>query len=103
MVGTPEYLGVAFVVTADAHAAMGAAVQKDMDLPVEISREDDGLRAHLGDEVVARILDLALVPDVEPSAAEYPSFFFLVDVFIHEDLATDLAGGRIDHRRGPTN
>ena len=59
--------------------------------------QDDGLRSHLGDEVIAWVFDLAFVSDIEPSTREYPFLLFLVDILIHENFAADFAYARIDH------
>ena len=71
-----------------------------MNFPGPVAGENDRFLAHLGDEEISRILDLALVADIKPGARENPLLFFLVDVLVHENFAADFALVHVDKVAG---
>src|SRR3954447_8378104 len=97
-----ERLRVALVVAANLHATVPAGIEQDMNTALEVARENDGLLAHAGDEVVTGIGDLASVPDEQPGAREDLLLLARVDLLAHEDFAANDATLQIDqalHRR----
>src|SRR5947207_9890580 len=73
-----------------------------MNAALKVAREDDGLLAHAGDEIVTGIWNLAFVPDEQPGASEDLLLLALVDLLAHEDFTADDAMLQIDqvlHRR----
>jgi hypothetical protein len=98
MVGTGEDRCVALVVATHLHAPMPAGVQEDVNLLLSIPREDDRFLAHAGDEVVARLGNLALVPDEEPAVGEDLLLFLLVELLVDEELSADESLLHVDER-----
>src|SRR5947209_6747921 len=90
VVSAGERRGVALVVTAHRHAAVAARIQQHPDLARSIAHHDDRLAAHLRQEEIARLGDLAGVPDEEPGALENPRKLVLENTLVAEDLALDL-------------
>src|SRR5262249_30078786 len=56
---------------------------------ISVTHHDDGLAAELGRDVVARLGDLALMPDIQPGAAEDPAHLELENTRIGIDAAAD--------------
>ena len=81
--------GVAAVGAADAHAAMAARVQEDADDPFVVAEQDRRVEPARPRDEVARLLDLALVPDEEPGATEDPLDLELEDLGVGEDPPRD--------------
>ncbi len=65
-----EFVGVALVVGDHERAAMGALIMNDADLAVGVAHQHDGLAADEAAEIVAGILHLAFVADIDPGGAE---------------------------------
>ena|SRR6516225_5844069 len=61
-----------------------------------IAAEDHRLLAHARDEEIARIGNLAFVPDEQPGTGEDALLLLGIDVVVDEDLAAYLAGCKID-------
>ena len=97
MVRADEQRGVALFVAAYLHAAMPAGVQEHVHRAGPVAAQDHQLLAHAGDEEVAGIGDLALVPDEQPGAGEQFLQFLAVKFRRHEDLAADRAVLQVDH------
>jgi hypothetical protein len=97
VVGAGEQLGVAVVVLTHFHATMAARIQEDMDLVFFVARENDRFSAHARGEKIARVGDLAFVPDKEPGPREHLVQFVLVDFPTRKNLAADLALSQVDH------
>ncbi len=71
-----------------------------MDLARPVAAQDHRLLAHARDEIVARVRDLALMPDKQPHPGEEPLQLLLVDPLVDEDLAADLPRRHV-HQTGP--
>src|SRR2546425_9028822 len=99
MVGTGEDRCIALVVATHLHAPMPAGVQEDMNPLLPVPDEDDRFLAHAGDEVVAGLGNLALVPDEEPAVGEELLLFLLVELLVDEELAADESLLHVDERR----
>ncbi len=102
VIGAGQDRRVALIVPAHLHAAVPAGVQEHMHLAGTVAAQDHQLLAHRRDEEVARVWDLALVPDEKPGASEDPFQLLLVDPVIDEDLAADLARRHVDEPRAIT-
>ena len=90
MVGAAEDVSVAtFVLTNDV-AAVGAAVEKEVDGAIFVANHDDGLAAYLLGAVVAGLGDLALVADVDPGAVPDVGKLLFEDVGVAVEAAVDL-------------
>src|SRR5262245_31137929 len=85
-----------FVVAAHLHAAMAAGIEEDVDAAGPVAAQDHRLLAHRRHEIVARLGDLAFVPDMQPGAREDALLLLGVDVLVDEDLAADLPGPQTD-------
>src|SRR6266446_7197606 len=85
-----------FVVAAYLHAAMAAGIEEDVNATGAVAAQDHRLLAHRRHEIVARLGDLAFVPDMQPSAREDTLLLLGIDVLVDEDLTADLAQPQID-------
>lgn len=63
-------------------AAMRAAIMKGINLAVFVAGDDNPVAAHTGSEEIARVLELALMPEPEPDTAENAFHFFFEDIRI---------------------
>ncbi len=99
MVGAGKDGGIALIVPTDFHAAVPTGVQKSMDDPLAVTRQDDGLLTHGGHEVITRFGDLTLVADKEPGMGEDLLLLVLIDVLIDKDLTADAAAVQVDQLR----
>ena len=70
---------------------MAAGVQKHMQARFAVAHQNHRVFAHLGDEEIARVSHLAFMADIEPGAGKYLFLFFLVNILVYEEFATDLA------------
>src|SRR5579885_2858718 len=102
MIGADEVNGMAFVVTADFHAAMAAGVEKDARPARGIARENYRFLAHARDEVIARLADLTFMADVEPGARENSLELLAVEILVDENLAADFTALEINQASGRT-
>ena len=64
-----------------------------------VAAQDHRLLAHRRHEIVARLGDLAFVPDMQPGAREDALLLLGVDVLVDEDLPADLPDLQI-HQAG---
>src|SRR5260370_42408738 len=103
MIRAGEDRGVALVVAAHLHPAMAARIEKDVNRAGAVAAQDDGLLAHPRGGEIARVGDLALMPDKEPGAREDPLLLLGVDLLVDKDLAADLPGSEIDQARPVTD
>ena len=92
VIAAGELARVALVGRHHQSAAMGALVVDHMHRPLRIAHQNDGLAPHAGREIVARVLDLALVPDIEPSRAEDALHLQLEDTGIGVDPPVHATG-----------
>src|ERR1700730_5095587 len=99
VVGAGEDRGVALVVAAHLLAAVPAGIEEHVGLARPVAAQDHRLLAHARDEVVARVGDLALMPDKEPHPGEEPLQLPLVDLLVDEDLAADPPGRYVPQTR----
>src|SRR5262249_60934298 len=84
------------VVAANLHAAVAAGIEEHVDPIGTIATKDHRLLAHRRHEVIARLGDLALVPDMQPGARKDALLLLGVYVLVDEDLPADLANPQID-------
>src|SRR5262249_27917809 len=77
---------------AHGRAAVSAAVDEGAGRAVGVARHDHGLAGHPRGEEVARIRDLALVPEQQPRPAEQPLHLELEHLRIGVDRAVDAIG-----------
>ena len=70
MIRADEQRRIALLVAAHLHAAMPAGVQEHVHRAGLVAAQDHRLLAHARDEEVARLRDLAFVPDEQPGAGE---------------------------------
>ncbi len=84
-----ELAGVAAVRPADLHAAMAAGIQKCPDRPAGAAADKDGILAHIGSHVIARLGDLAFMSQEKPTARKDSLELRCVDLGIEENLAAD--------------
>lgn len=96
MVRTAKDRGVPCIIAADLHPPVPTGVQEHMQLALPVTGEDHRLIAHLGDEVVIRVGDLAFVANEEPGAGEDLCQFLPVDLVTDEDLTADFPALQID-------
>ena len=68
MEGTSKGSRVALIIGADLVTPMRTSVEQQVDLPLLVSRHDDGLRADRFGHVVIGVRNLALMPDIDPGA-----------------------------------
>ncbi len=61
-----------------------------------VAAQDHRLLAHARDEEIARIGDLAFMPDEQPGTGEDALLLLGIDVVIDENLAADLPRCEID-------
>src|SRR5262249_47355323 len=87
---------VAVVAAHDAVTPVPAHVEEGVEAALPVPREDHGILAHVGVEVVVDVRDETLVPDHQPRAAEDLRQLVLVDRRVAEDAPVDLAAGRVD-------
>ena len=93
VVGAAEQLArIALARGADLRAAMRAAVVQHVDLAVPVARHQHRLAADAGEIVVARVLHLALVADIDPQLFEDPLHFKIEDPGIHIGFAMHPVG-----------
>jgi hypothetical protein len=78
---------VAAALVRDLGAAMGAAVEQNVDAAIVVARHDHRLAAEIGGDVVARLTHLAGMADEQPSAAEDALHLQLEDLGIGVDPA----------------
>jgi hypothetical protein len=71
VVGAAEEPAVAELMLAHRRTAVTAAVEQRSDAAVAQPRQDDRVLADIGRLVVARLADLAGVPEIDPGAPEY--------------------------------
>ena len=71
-----------------------------MNLARAVAAQDYRLLAHPRDEVVARVRDLAFMPDKQPRPCEEPLQLLPVNLLVDKDLAADLPGGHV-YQTGP--
>src|ERR1700743_167765 len=100
MVGAREDGSAALVIAAHLHAAMPARVEEHMHLAGPVAAQDHRFLAHRRHKEITGVRDLALGPDKQPGAGEYPLLLLAVDLVIDKDLAADLPGREID-QTGP--
>ena len=96
MVRTLEEGGVVAVGPRDAHAAVTAGVEEGVDLALVVADQHDRIHAAGARDEVARLGDLAVVPDEEPRPAEDPLELELEDFRVGEDAARDQPFVRAD-------
>ena len=65
-----EFLGMALVIGDDQRAAMSALIVDDADLAFGVAHQHHRLLADEGGEIVARLLHLAFMADIDPGGAE---------------------------------
>ncbi len=87
---------VAALVAAERRAAVAAGIDEGVQLAAPAARNEDGLPAHIGSEVIVVVRDLALVRQVDPVALEDVLHLKLEHLGIGEDVAADA----VDPRRG---
>jgi hypothetical protein len=97
VVGAGEQRRIALVVAAHFHSAVTARIQEDMDRAGAIPAEEHGLFAHARLEKIARLRNLTLVADEQPSAAEQVLEFVPVRFVAHEDVPAYRSQCRVDH------
>jgi hypothetical protein len=81
--------GVVAVGPRDAHAAVAAGVEEGVDLALVVAYQHDRIHAAGARDEVARLRDLAVVPDEEPRLAEDPLELEFEDLRVGEDAARD--------------
>src|SRR5581483_4366844 len=91
VIGAGEHHRAALVVAADLHAAVTAGIQEHVNLALAVAHQDHGLLAHPRDEEIARIGDLAFVPDEQPGAGENQLQLLLVNIAADENFSADSA------------
>src|SRR5687767_13102071 len=77
-----EELGAPILVLANRRAAVGAAVDEAVDLPVLVAADDDRDAADIGGLVVAGLGNLGGVADVHPGGIEDALELSLEDLFV---------------------
>src|SRR5690606_13657704 len=82
MVRTGERTVVAMIVAAQSHAAMGTAIEQDLDLALTVARQNDRIGPHLREEVIVRIRDKAFVPYKKPCLGEDAFDLRLENLFV---------------------
>ena len=70
MVAAAEFRRATAFLRHDQGAAMAAAVVQDMNAAIDMPRQNDGLATDPRAEIIARLLDLAFMTDIEPRPAE---------------------------------
>lgn len=85
-----EGRAVVGLAAAQHRSAVAARVDQGVQFAFLVAADDDGLTTDAGGEVVADIRDLALVREVHPIALEDVLHLQLEDLFVGEDIATDL-------------
>src|SRR5262249_7108122 len=95
VIGAAEILGIAAIVRADDIAAMPAFVQITADTSGAVALHDDIGFTHEMREVIVRMWDHALMAQEQPTAAEDPFEFTLVDV-LSENLIADEPAALVD-------
>ena len=91
MVGTGEGAGVAGVRPAQFHAAMTALVQEYADGHVLLAHHQHRVFSDIGGEEISGFLNLRLMRNKDPGAAENPLQFKLVQAFIGVDTRIERA------------
>jgi hypothetical protein len=76
----------------DHRAAMGALVVDHPHRALFVAHQNDGLAAHARGKIVARLLDLTLVPYINPRGAEDAVHLQLEDGRIGVDAAVHASG-----------
>src|SRR5712692_10089411 len=87
VVWTGEDGSVALVTAAHLHAPVPAGIEEHMQRVLTVPAEDDGLFSHAGDEVIARLLDLALMANEQPGPGEYLRLLLLIDLCADKDVS----------------
>ncbi len=68
---------------------MPAGIQKDMNGVRSIAGQNDRFLAHTRDKIIARVRNLALMPDEQPDASKDLLLFLLVNVLGHKNITAD--------------
>ena len=92
MIAADEFACVAFIGRHHQSTAMGTLVMDHTHRSLRIAHQNDGFAPHAGREIVARIFDLAFVPDIEPSRAEDALHLQLEDTGIGVDPPVHATG-----------
>src|SRR4051794_24100410 len=96
VIAAGQRAGISSLVHAEPVAPMPTGVEEHPRLPARVAPEDDRILAHVGREIVARLLDLGLVAEVQPAPRENTLDLALVDRLIGVDAATDQPGCEVD-------
>src|SRR5262249_57308676 len=83
---------------AHAVAAVATAVQQAAESTVAVATQDDAVLAHVGGDEIAAVGNLALVPQIQPTAGEDRLQLALVDAGLDEDAPTNGATRGVDQR-----
>ena len=68
---------------------MAARIDEGVQLAITVARDEDGLTAHIGCEVVVLVGDLALVREIDPVALEDVLHLEFKDFRVGKDVASD--------------
>src|SRR5437660_9425633 len=96
MIRTGKKRRVTFVVPAHFHAAMAAGIKKGMDIFLAIAAEDNRFFSHARNKEIARIRNLAFMPDEEPCACEEIFQFLSVNLVINKKFPADITALSVD-------
>ncbi len=89
MVDAHEAAGVAVALRAHDGAAMPAGVEQAMDLAGLVAHEDHRAARDLAGAEIAGLLQLGIVPDIDPAAAEDARHLLAQDVVGDQHLAVE--------------
>ena len=71
---------------------MAARIDEGVQLALPVARDEDGLAAHIGREIVVLVGDLALVGQIDPVALEDVLHLEFEDLRVGEDMSRDPVG-----------